>query len=122
MASQTNEYPTKAYGATAPNSGVGPMQITRRGLRRDDVLIEISHCGICHSDLHSARNDWGFTTYPIVPGHEIVGTVSAVGDSVTRHAVGDRVAIGCMVDACMECRHCESDLEQYCLDGGMTGT
>ena len=122
MASQTNEYPTKAYGATAPDSGVGPMQITRRGLRHDDVLIEISHCGICHSDLHSARNDWGFTTYPIVPGHEIVGTVSAIGDSVTRHAVGDRVAIGCMVDACMECTHCAADLEQYCLDGGNTGT
>ena len=122
MTTATNEYPTKAYGATAPDSGVGPMQITRRGLRADDVLIEISHCGICHSDLHSARNDWGFTTYPIVPGHEIVGTVSAIGDGVTRHAVGDRVAIGCMVDACMECAHCEGDLEQYCLDGGNTGT
>jgi uncharacterized zinc-type alcohol dehydrogenase-like protein len=98
------------------------MQITRRGPRHDDVLIEISHCGICHSDLHSARNDWGFTTYPIVPGHEIVGIVSAVGDGVTRHKIGDRVAIGCMVDSCMECAHCDSDLEQYCLDGGMTGT
>jgi alcohol dehydrogenase (NADP+) len=122
MSTATNEYPTKAYGATAPDSGVGPMQITRRGLRHDDVLIEITHCGICHSDLHSARNDWGFTTYPIVPGHEIVGTVSAVGDGVTRHQVGDRVAIGCMVDACMECAHCAADLEQYCLDGGNTGT
>jgi alcohol dehydrogenase (NADP+) len=122
MSTATNEYPTKAYGATAPDSGVGPMQITRRGLRHDDVLIEITHCGICHSDLHSARNDWGFTTYPIVPGHEIVGTVSAVGDGVTRHQVGDRVAIGCMVDACMECAHCAADLEQYCLNGGNTGT
>ncbi len=122
MTTATNEYPAKAYGATAPDSGVGPMQITRRGLRQDDVLIEITHCGICHSDLHSARNDWGFTTYPIVPGHEIVGTVSAVGDGVTRHAIGDRVAIGCMVDACMECAHCQADLEQYCQTGGMTGT
>lgn len=122
MATQTNEYPTKAYGATATDSGVGPMAITRRGLRNDDVLIEISHCGICHSDLHSARNDWGGTVYPIVPGHEIVGVVSAVGTGVTRHKVGDRVAIGCMVDACLECRHCEADLEQYCLSGGMTGT
>ena len=85
------------------------------------MLIEISHCGICHSDLHSARNDWGRTTYPIVPGHEIVGTVSAVGDAVTRHAVGDRVAIGCMVDSCLECSHCDQDLEQYCLEG-MVGT
>ena len=122
MATQTNEYPTKAYGATSPTSGVGPMDITRRGLRDDDVLIDISHCGICHSDLHAARNDWNFTTYPIVPGHEIVGTVSAIGDKVTRHAIGDRVAIGCMVDSCLSCDHCEADLEQYCLDGGMTGT
>jgi alcohol dehydrogenase (NADP+) len=122
MATHTNEYPCKAYGATAPDSGVGPMQITRRGLRHDDVLIEISHCGICHSDLHSSRNDWGFTTYPIVPGHEIVGIVSAVGEGVTRHKVGDRVAIGCMVDSCLECAHCEAGYEQSCLDGGMTGT
>ncbi len=117
----TNEYPTKAYGATSPDSGVGPMEITRRGLRDDDVLIEISHCGICHSDLHSARNDWGFTKYPIVPGHEIVGTVSAIGDGVTRHKIGDRVAIGCMVDSCLECSHCEANLEQYCKQG-MVGT
>ncbi|MFZ9394951.1 MAG: NAD(P)-dependent alcohol dehydrogenase [Erythrobacter sp.] len=118
----TNLYPTKAWGATAPDSGVGPIDITRRGLRHDDVLIEITHCGICHSDLHSARNDWGFTTYPIVPGHEIVGIVKAIGEGVTRHAVGDRVAIGCMVDSCMECNHCASGFEQYCKDGGMTGT
>jgi uncharacterized zinc-type alcohol dehydrogenase-like protein len=122
MTTATNEYLTKAYGATAPDSGVGPMQITRRGLRHDDVLIEITHCGICHSDLHASRNDWGFTTYPIVPGHEIVGIVSAVGESVTRHAVGDRVAIGCMVDSCLECAHCHAGYEQSCLSGGMTGT
>lgn len=122
MTTQINAYPTRAYGATAPDSGVGPIEITRRGLRDDDVLIDISHCGICHSDLHSARNDWGRTTYPIVPGHEIVGTVAAVGEAVTRHKVGDRVAVGCMVDSCMECKHCDQDLEQYCLQGGMTGT
>lgn len=121
MTTATNEYPTKAYGATAPDSGVAPMDITRRGLRDDDVLIDISHCGICHSDLHTARNDWGRTTYPVVPGHEIVGTVAALGDGVTRHKVGDRVAIGCMVDACMECDHCKADLEQYCQQG-MVGT
>jgi uncharacterized zinc-type alcohol dehydrogenase-like protein len=122
MTTATNEYPTKAYGATAPDSGVGPMEILRRGLRHDDVLIDITHCGICHSDLHTARNDWGRTTYPIVPGHEIVGTVAAIGESVTRHNVGDRVAIGCLVDSCMECKHCDADLEQYCIDGGATGT
>lgn len=121
MATATNQYPTKAYGASAPDSGVGPMNIIRRVLREDDVLIEISHCGICHSDLHSARNDWGFTKYPIVPGHEIVGTVSAIGDAVTRHKVGDRVAIGCMVDSCLECGTCDQDLEQYCQQG-MVGT
>lgn len=96
MATATTEYHAKAYGASAPDSGVGPMQITP--------------CGICHSDLHSARNDWGFTTYPIVPGHEIVGIVSAVGDRVIRHKVGDQVALGCMVDSCMECSHCKADL------------
>lgn len=122
MATPTNEYPCRAYGATSPTSGVGPMAIARRALRDDDVLIDITHCGICHSDLHTARNDWGRTTYPVVPGHEIVGIVSAVGEGVTRHKVGDRVAIGCMVDACMECTHCDADLEQYCLSGGMTGT
>jgi uncharacterized zinc-type alcohol dehydrogenase-like protein len=121
MASQTNEYPARGYGATAPDSGVGPMDFTRRGLRPDDVLIDITHCGICHSDLHTARNDWGRTTYPVVPGHEIVGTVAAVGEAVTRHAIGDRVAIGCMVDACMECDNCRAGLEQYCKKG-MTGT
>jgi uncharacterized zinc-type alcohol dehydrogenase-like protein len=122
MTASTNEYPAKAWGATSPDSGVGPMEIVRRGLRDDDVLIDITHCGICHSDLHTARNDWGRTTYPIVPGHEIVGIVRAVGEDVTRHEVGDRVAIGCLVDSCMKCRHCDSDLEQYCIDGGATGT
>lgn len=117
----TNEYPARAYAAIDPGSGLAPFALTRRGLRHDDVLIDISHCGVCHSDLHSARNDWGRTTYPIVPGHEIVGTVSAVGESVTRHAVGDRVAIGCMVDSCLECPACQQDLEQYCWNG-MTGT
>lgn len=121
MSVATNEYRAKAYGATAPDSGIHPMEITRRGLRDDDVLIEISHCGICHSDLHASRNDWRSAKYPIVPGHEIVGTVSAVGDAVKRHAIGDRVAIGCMVDSCLECSHCEQDLEQYCKDG-MVGT
>ena len=121
MAGQSNEYPAKGYAATTPDSGMAPWEFTRRGLRPDDVLIDITHCGICHSDLHTARNDWGRTTYPVVPGHEIVGTVAAVGDAVTRHRIGDRVAIGCLVDACMECEHCQAGLEQYCKKGS-TGT
>ncbi len=118
---QTNEYPTRAYGASDSSGRIARMDIVRRGLREDDVLIDISHCGICHSDLHTARNDWGRTTYPVVPGHEIVGTVAALGDGVSRHEIGDRVAIGCIVDACMECSHCEQGLEQYCKQG-MVGT
>ncbi len=117
----TNEYPAKGYAATSPDSGMAPLAFTRRGLRDDDVLIDISHCGICHSDLHAARNDWGRTTYPIVPGHEITGVVAALGEKVTRHAIGDRVAIGCMVDSCLECDSCKAGLEQYC-QRGMTGT
>lgn len=117
----TNEYPANGFAATSPDSGMAPFEFTRRGLRDDDVLIDISHCGICHSDLHTARNDWGRTTYPVVPGHEIVGTVVAVGDGVTRHRIGDRVGIGCIVDSCKQCNHCEQDLEQYCLQG-MVGT
>ncbi len=121
MANATNEYPAKGYAATSPESGMAPFAFNRRGLRDDDVLIDISHCGICHSDLHASRNDWGRTVYPIVPGHEITGHVAAVGDKVTKHAVGDRVAIGCMVDSCMECDLCKQGLEQYCKKG-MTGT
>ena len=91
---------TSAWGATAPESGLAPMAIDRRELRDEDVAIDIAFCGVCHSDLHAARNDWGRTRYPFVPGHEIVGTVRAVGPSVTRFKAGDRVAIGTIVDSC----------------------
>ena len=119
---QTNEYPAKGYATHASDQPLEPFAFNRRGLRPDDVLIEISHCGICHSDLHTARNDWGSSKYPVVPGHEIVGHVKAVGEDVSDFAEGDRVAVGCMVDACLECDHCRQGLEQYCLNGGMTGT
>lgn len=82
-----------------------------------DVAIDIAYCGVCHSDLHTARGDWGPVPYPLVVGHEIVGTVTAVGDAVTKHAVGDRVGVGCLVDSCRTCDRCRAGLEQYCRQG-----
>jgi len=121
MTNSTNEYPATGFAAVSAESGLAPFAFNRRGLRDNDVLIDITHCGVCHSDLHSARNDWGGTLYPIVPGHEIVGHVAAIGDDVRGHKIGDRVAVGCMVDSCKACDHCEQDLEQYCKQG-MVGT
>ena len=112
---------TATWAATAPDSGLAPLNIDRRDLRAEDVAIDIAFCGVCHSDLHAARNDWGRTTYPFVPGHEIVGTVSAVGAGVTKFQPGDRVAIGTIVDSCRKCDACEDHEEQYCREG-MTGT
>lgn len=112
---------TVAWGATAADAAIAPISIDRRALRPEDVDIAINHCGVCHSDLHSARNDWGRTNYPFVPGHEIVGTVRGVGGAVTRYKVGDHVAVGCLVDSCMACDACEDDQEQYCHKGA-TGT
>ncbi len=103
-----------AYGATAPDSGVAPMTIERRALRANDVDIEIRYCGVCHSDLHQVRNDWHNSVYPVVPGHEIVGIVRGVGPDVTRFAAGDKVAVGCLVDSCLECGQCHEHQEQYC--------
>ena len=88
--------------------------IERRDLGPRDVLIAIAYAGICHSDIHTAREEWGATTFPLVPGHEIAGVVEAIGDEVTTYAVGDRVGVGCMVDSCGECRHCVAGNEQFC--------
>ena len=112
---------TAAWGATAPESGLAPLSIDRRALRDEDVAIDIAFCGVCHSDLHAARNDWGRTRYPFMPGHEIVGTVSAVGAEVTRFKAGDRVAVGTIVDSCRHCDSCDEGEEQYCREG-MVGT
>jgi uncharacterized zinc-type alcohol dehydrogenase-like protein len=111
----------KAYGTTATDAPMEPMNIARRAATPKDVEIDILFCGVCHSDLHTARNDWGGTIYPAVPGHEIVGRVTAVGSEVTKFKVGDLAAVGCLVDSCRTCKNCQQDLEQYCIPG-FTGT
>jgi uncharacterized zinc-type alcohol dehydrogenase-like protein len=108
---------TKAFGTTAAENPLERLDIQRRAVLDKDVEIEILFCGICHSDLHSAKNEWFGTTYPIVPGHEIVGKISKIGANVTRFKVGDLVGVGCMVDSCRTCDHCHDDLEQYCENG-----
>lgn len=116
---QTNN--VKAFGTHAANKDLVAMNIKRREPTENDVEIEILYCGVCHSDLHTARNDWGFTVYPAVPGHEIVGRVTKVGSNVSKIKVGDIGAVGCLVDSCQTCDSCEKDLEQYCRNGN-TGT
>jgi len=110
---------TRAYAAQFPDSGLAPFSIERRDPRPDDVAIHIDYCGICHTDVHFVQNDWGMTLYPVVPGHEIVGTVTAVGDDVTGFKVGDQVGVGCLVDSCRKCSSCEEGLEQYCENGNV---
>jgi uncharacterized zinc-type alcohol dehydrogenase-like protein len=116
-----NTYPVKAFGTEAPTADLKLMQIKRREITPKDIEIEILYCGVCHSDLHTARNDWGGTVYPAVPGHEIVGKVSKVGSEVTKLKVGDLAAVGCLVDSCGTCASCQDDLEQYC-ENGFVGT
>ena len=112
---------TRAFAAVAADKPLEPWAFDRRDPGPDDVAIEIKYCGVCHSDLHIAQNDLGNTRYPIVPGHEIAGVVTAVGANVTRFKAGDRVGVGCMVDSCRTCASCEEGLEQYCVPG-MTQT
>lgn len=112
---------TKAFGTDSATAPLKEMTIQRREVTPTDVEIEILYCGVCHSDLHRARNDWGGTVYPVVPGHEIVGRITKVGDKVTKLKVGDIGAVGCLVDSCGHCESCEHDLEQFCLNG-YTGT
>jgi uncharacterized zinc-type alcohol dehydrogenase-like protein len=108
---------TRAYGAATCNGPVQSMVIERRTLRPDDVAIDILYCGICHSDIHMVRGEWGVQPYPMVPGHEFVGCVTAVGAAVTRLTPGDFAGVGCMVDSCGECENCKAGLEQYCTAG-----
>lgn len=106
-----------AYAALDSKSPLVPYTFQQRQARPDDVIIDIEYCGVCHSDLHQARNDWGFSRYPIVPGHEVIGRVKSIGASVTKFKVGDLVGIGCMVDSCRTCSACHQGLEQYCEAG-----
>jgi uncharacterized zinc-type alcohol dehydrogenase-like protein len=112
---------TNGFAAQSPTSPLTPFAFERRDPRPEDVATDILFCGICHSDIHSARDEWGGTQYPLVPGHEIVGRVSAVGGAVTRFRVGDMVGVGCLVDSCRRCISCDDGLEQYC-EHGFTAT
>jgi uncharacterized zinc-type alcohol dehydrogenase-like protein len=110
-----------AYAAPAAGQPLAPTTIERRDVGPNDVLIEIQYAGICHSDIHTVNGDWGPQPFPVVPGHEIVGVVTEVGSDVSRHQVGDRVGVGCMVNSCGRCANCRNGDEQYCLEG-MVGT
>ena len=118
MSETTN---VKAYGTEAAEAPLNQMDISRRKPTPHDVEIDIAFCGVCHSDLHTAKSEWGPSMYPCVPGHEIVGRIVSVGGHVTKFKVGDLVGVGCMVDSCRECQYCQEDLEQFC-ENGMTGT
>jgi alcohol dehydrogenase (NADP+) len=111
----------QGYAAQSPTTPLAPFSFERRSPGRLDVAMDILYCGVCHSDLHTARDEWGGTLYPCVPGHEIVGRVTAVGDLVTGFKVGDLAGVGCMVDSCQNCKPCADGLEQYC-ENGFTGT
>ncbi len=110
---------TKGYAAPSVGAPLAPFDFERRELRPADVGIEIKFCGICHSDIHQARDEWGGSIFPMVPGHEIAGIVSDVGAEVTKYKVGDRVGVGCLVDSCRTCDACKRGLEQYCTGGGV---
>jgi uncharacterized zinc-type alcohol dehydrogenase-like protein len=109
----------KAFGTEAAEAPLKSLTIPRRNITPHDVHIEILFCGVCHSDLHTARNEWHGTVYPVVPGHEIVGKITQVGDHVKKFKVGDLAAVGCMVDSCRECEYCKQGLEQYCEPGNI---
>jgi alcohol dehydrogenase (NADP+) len=110
-------FSARAYGASSATSPLGPLQIQRRAVGPNDVLLDVLYCGVCHSDIHVARSEWGPSRYPSVPGHEIIGRVQAVGSAVTKFRVGDIGGVGAMVNSCGICENCLADLEQYCLNG-----
>lgn len=109
--------PTKAYAAQSATSGLAPWSLERRTVGVHDVQIDIKYCGVCHTDVHFVRNEWGISIYPMVPGHEIVGVVNQVGAHVKKYKEGDIVGVGCMVDSCRVCNNCQEGQQQYCLNG-----
>ena len=111
-----------AYAATSATAPLTRTTVTRRDVRPHDVAFDIHFAGICHSDIHTVKAEWGEPNYPVVPGHEIAGIVTAVGSEVTKYKVGDRVGVGCFVDSCRVCDNCKAGLEQYCTGSGMVGT
>jgi len=113
--------PVNAYAARQSKAPLAPFSFERRDVSAHDVMIDILYCGVCHSDLHQVRDEWGNSIFPMVPGHEIVGRITKVGNHVTKFKVGDLAGVGCFVDSCRTCQNCKAGLEQYC-DNGMTGT
>jgi uncharacterized zinc-type alcohol dehydrogenase-like protein len=111
--------PIKAYAAQTATTPLAPWSIERREPTPHDIQIDILYCGVCHSDLHTVRNEWGGTVFPAVPGHEIVGRITKTGNHVTKFKEGDLAAVGCLVDSCRECTNCKEGLEQYCLNGSV---
>ena len=107
----------KGIATESPQAKLTPFSFERRNPKEHDVVIDIKYCGICHSDIHQARNEWGHSTYPMVPGHEIAGVVRQVGTKVTKYKIGDHVGVGCFVDSCRTCSSCKQDLDNYCLEG-----
>ena len=107
----------KSYAAQKEKDDLSPYNFERRDPRPHDVVIEIMYCGVCHTDIHLKNNDWGISIYPMVPGHEIIGRVIAVGDHVKKFKLGDTAGVGCLVDSCGECENCNDGLEQHCLNG-----
>ena len=107
---------TKGYAALSATTPLEPFTFERRNPKPDDVVIEIAYCGVCHSDIHTARSEWGPAAYPCVPGHEIVGKVTAIGKKVKKFKVGDLAGVGCFVDSCGKCKNCKANEEQFCVD------
>ena len=110
---------TSGYAALRPNGTLAPFEFTRREPKPNDVLIEIDYCGVCHSDIHQVKNEWGNAVYPMVPGHEIVGHIKKIGTSVSKFKVGDLAGVGCLIDSCRSCINCKDGYEQFCENGSV---